>query len=458
VLLHRIPIRLRLTLASAAAAGVVLTLAGVYVYDRFQSQLDTSIDQTLRLRAADVANLAEQADSAMAEAETVAVGTGPPLAQLLTPTGSVIDATRGARSLKLVSPATLRRARASTTFVERLQSAHGDVRVLATPVGVRGRRVIIVVAAALGDRDHALSALRTELLLALPGALLLITAGGYLLSGAALHPVRDLTAAAESISRTGEDAWLPHPATRDEIADLAATLNQMLQRLHDAARREQRFVADASHELRTPLALLKTELEIALRGPRRIQIYQQALRDAAETTDGLAQLADDLLLLAQSDERGLTLHRRRIDPSELATTVARRFAGRADAAGRAISTDTTRNGAMLVDSVRVTQALTNLVENALRHGSGRITIRVRSDPAATEVAVTDQGPGPPSTFLPRAFERFTRADEARARGGSGLGLAIVDVIARAHGGASFAAATPAGFEAGMRIPAEPGVA
>jgi signal transduction histidine kinase len=243
------------------------------------------------------------------------------------------------------------------------------------------------------------------------------------------------------------------PAANDEIGRLGATLNEMLARLEAAFARERSFVSDASHELRTPLSILRTELELALRQGRSEEELRAALRSAAEETDRLNQLAEDLLVLARSDQGELELHVEQVPAGELLERAGRRFAGRAASAGRSI--DVAPDGDLLVhvDEPRIEQALTNLVENALRHGAGEVVLAAEARDGSVELHVRDSGPGFPEGFLPSAFERFTRADRARSRGGAGLGLAIVAAIASAHGGEAAVRNRPGGgADAWIRLP------
>ena len=212
----------------------------------------------------------------------------------------------------------------------------------------------------------------------------------------------------------------------------------MLARLQAGVARERRFVADASHELRTPLALLQTELELALRRPRPPEELEQALRSASDEVERLTRLAEDLLVLARADEGRLPLRQSELSSRVLLEAVARRFTTRVASAGRRLEVDpgdTDFPG----DRLRLEQALGNLVDNALRHGAGTIRLAAVKRDGVVELRVSDEGPGFPPAFLTRAFDRFTRADEARGGGASGLGLAIVDAIARAHGGTAAAA-------------------
>ena len=254
-------------------------------------------------------------------------------------------------------------------------------------------------------------------------------------------------AAGVSLEHDGER--LPLPAARDEIRRLGETLNAMLDRLHDSYERERRFVADASHELRTPVAVIKTELEGALRAGGHEPEVRAGLSAALEECDHLALLAEDLLVLARSGEDGLALRVEPLEAAALLEGVRDRFADRARERGRAIRVEAANGLRLEADELRLRQALSNLVDNALRYGAGDVVLSSRASDGGSQLEVADSGPGFPSELGERAFERFSRGDIARSRGGTGLGLAIVRAIAEAHGGR--AKIVPTGRGATVRI-------
>jgi two-component system, OmpR family, sensor kinase len=217
----------------------------------------------------------------------------------------------------------------------------------------------------------------------------------------------------------------------------------MLERLEAAFEHERRFVANASHELRTPLAMLRTELELALRRPRSHDQLYDAVRSAAQETNRLSQLAEDLLLIARADQGGLPIRPEGVPVDELFATVAERFEQRTREHGRAVEARLS-TAAVDGDPARIEQALANLLENALTYGAGEIDLFAIERDDVVELHVTDAGGGFPDDFVGRAFDRFSRADEARGEGGSGLGLSIVALIAQAHGGSAGAANRPEG--------------
>ncbi|HEX2411690.1 MAG TPA: ATP-binding protein [Solirubrobacteraceae bacterium] len=286
---------------------------------------------------------------------------------------------------------------------------------------------------AADDRNDVLAGLVTAFAVGSPLAVLVASLLGYALAGVALRPVEAMRARAAEVSLAPGDDRLPLPAAHDEIRRLGETLNDMLDRLSRSFERERRFVADASHELRTPVAVLKTELEGALRAGGHAPEVRTALVAAVEECDHLAQLAEDLLVIARSSEGRLPVRPERIAVDELLAGVRDRFTDRAHERGRGIHLAV--DGAQVTaDPLRLRQALGNLVDNALRHGAGDITIAGRAADGGVVLEVGDEGPGFGPEIAGRAFERFTRGDAARTRGGSGLGLAIVRAIAEAHGG------------------------
>ena len=310
----------------------------------------------------------------------------------------------------------------------------GKWRILTRPVRLQSGPATLVLAASLDQRDRTLDRLVHEFVIGGLAALLLAVVAGYALAVGALRPVEAMRRRAAAITARTPGSRLPVPPAKDDLSRLALTLNDMLARLAAALEHERRFVDDASHELRTPLALLRTEVEIALRQPRSQAELEQALRSVAEETERLSQLAEDLLLIARSDNGELPIRRERVSADELMGTVAKRFALRALEHDSSVSVEAAPGTMLDADGVRIEQALGNLVENALMHGAGNVLLAARIEGDGVELSVSDEGAGFPPDFAEHAFDRFSRADEARSQGGSGLGLAIVDLITRAHGG------------------------
>ena len=285
---------------------------------------------------------------------------------------------------------------------------------------------VVVVGQSLSDRDETLGSLAAAFAIGAPVAVLVASLLGYVLAASALRPIEAMRRRAADVSLERPDE-LPLPDARDEVRRLGETLNAMLGRLRRSYEREHRFVADASHELRTPLAVMRTELEGAIRREPEDPELRAGLVAALEECDHMAQLAEDLLIVARSGEGGLEVRMDTVDVPALLAATRERFAHR----GREITVEAPAGLTVEGDELRLRQALANLVDNALRHGEGAIAIRARP---GVELEVADDGPGFGPDLADRAFDRFVRGDAARTRDGTGLGLAIVKAIAEAHGG------------------------
>ncbi len=439
--MSRIPIRIKVTTAFAVALAVVLAGIGSFLYLQFRAGLDRSIDQGLRTRAGDVTALVAQADSGLTQSgASPLTARGESFAQILTANGRIFDSTPLIKAAPILGPAKVSQALSGSVFLQ--IGPRGRIsepaRLFATPVHAQGRRLVVVVGLSLGERTDALRQLAGLLFIGGAAALVLVSAVGYLAVAGALRPIESMRARASEISGGTPDERLPVPPARDEVARLGTTLNSMLGRLEAAFARERRFVSDASHELRTPLGILKTELELALRGSHSESELKDSIRSAAAETDRVVQLAEDLLVIARADQGGLPVRRTDVDVNAMIDGVRQRFERRAADQHRPLLTQASTRGPVRADQLRLEQALGNMVDNALRHGAGPITIKAIQTASATELHVTDSGPGISGEFVTVAFERFTREDRSRGNGGSGLGLAIVQAIAIAHGGQAHA--------------------
>ena len=401
--LSGLPIRLRLSLAFATAMAVALAALGVFIYLEFRRDQAATLDEGLRARLQDVAATTGEAPPG-------------PLEQL------------GTAGLPLLTARERRIAAGGEviTIPRRRLAGTGDVRIRGGPAA-DGRPA--AVAEALRTTDRELSRLRALLLVAGPLALALASFAGYEVAGAALRPVDRMRARAASIEAGDTGERLPVGPADDELGRLGATLNELLDRLEAGLARERRIVSDASHELRTPLTVLRTELQLALRGERDVEELRAALAGALGETERLTRLAEDLLVLARADQGGLPLRPVALDAGLLLSERAARLVP--DAAVEAGAGLT-----VVADPDRAAQAVDNLISNALRHGARPIALRAQAADGLVELHVTDAGPGF-SGRAERAFERFSGE-------GTGLGLAIVEAIATAHGGAAGAADRPEG--------------
>jgi len=441
-----LPIRVRLTVAFTATLVVLLGALAVLVYTRHAAGLDDAIDQGLAARAGELGAIEARQPGVLARAHLPEADET--LEAVIAADGRVIDATPNTDAVALVRAIGIPAGHPGGVRLEAtLPGFDHPVRLLAAPAGAGA---VAVSATALADRDEALASLRGELLIATPFVILGAALLAYLFAAAALRPVELLRRRAATVSAVPGDERLPVGGADDELTRLAATLNEMIDRLRGAAERERRFAADASHELRTPLALLRTELDLALDGERSRAELVAALHSASEETERLIALADDLLLLARADDQRLALRPEPIDAVGLAQRVADRFRRPAAQDGRSVTVAAPAGLQVLVDAAALERAVANLVANALQHGRGEVVIE--ASPAPPQLRVHDQGDGEASDEL---FRRFHRG-RSRAGGGSGLGLAIVAAIAEAHGGTAGVAAADGRFTAWIALPAAPG--
>jgi signal transduction histidine kinase len=417
---RRLPIRVRLTLAFAGVLAAVMAVGGVALYAVFARDFDKQIDRDLQTRLIDVTRLVDSAASTPGSPEPrrVPAGSGG-LVQVYRSSGALLASGREIRVGRLLSAAEVKRAANRRIKVERERTRLGDARLQAGPAAAAP--LVVAVGEPLKRRDHSLLRLRQLLAVVFPLALALATYAGYQVAGAALGPVERMRARAASVTEHDTSERLPVPEAQDEIRALGLTLNDLLARLDEALVRERRLLTEASHELRTPLAVLRTEVELALRGRRDPGELRAALESVGEEVERLSHLAEDLLVLARADQGRLPL---RPEPLEV-SALLQAAAARAARGERRVMADGDAPGlAVAADPARAAQALDNLVTNALRHGGGDVRLSARPANGGVELHVTDEGDGFSEELLGRAFQRE----------GTGLGLAIVAAIATAHGG------------------------
>lgn len=274
--------------------------------------------------------------------------------------------------------------------------------------------------------------------IAIPLAVLMALAGGYVLAGRALAPLDRMTEQARTISADQLSARLPIDDSRDELGDLAAVFNATLGRLEDAFSRLRRFTADASHELRTPLTAIRAVGEVALRRSQSPEAYREVIGNILEETDRLTRLVDSLLTLSRWESGRAPFHRERLDLVDLTKEVVGHLAVLAEVKNVSLTVSSPRPAHVAVDRLMVRQAVINLVDNAIKFSppGGSVVMIVTTDGGSCVLQVTDEGPGIPTAHKTRIFDRFYRADSARDRegGGTGLGLAIAHWAVTSNGG------------------------
>jgi heavy metal sensor kinase len=302
---------------------------------------------------------------------------------------------------------------------------------------------VVVVGSPLESLDEELASLRRIIWYIVPLVLLLAGFGGWFLARQSLAPVMSMADRARRIGVENLSARLPVANPRDELGRLAATFNELLDRLERSLVQQRQFMADASHELRTPVATARTAATVALQQPHRSEEdYRETLEIVEQQTARLTRVVDDMFTLARADAGTYPIRREPMYLDEVIDEIVR--AARVIASTRGVTVDdtlTVRSASFSGDEELIRRMIGNLVDNAIRHTPSGRAVRIDLDRSANGyvIAVRDQGPGVPADVRPRMFERFFRGDTARQRGpaahdGAGLGLALARWIARSHGG------------------------
>jgi heavy metal sensor kinase len=454
-------IRVRLAVLFALATLVLVAAGGFLFVHSLERGLETSLDTSLRTRSDGLTQKVADAQGAIDfqdSGRTNLIQPKDAIAQVLDPAGRVVESSEEAGPRPLVGRPVQQAARSGPRFTS-VTRDHERSRVLVTTVHRGDGNWTVIVASSLESADSAVERVRNAFLFGGVIVVLLGAVGAWLLARGALRPVERMRRKAADISEHDAASRLPVPGTRDEISALATTMNELLARLQGALATQRAFVADAGHELRSPLAVLRTELELADRPNRSQSELLDAVRHAAGETDRLARLAEELLFLARSDD-GRTAAQLELEPlMPLLIHAVEAYRGRASKQRVSLTVSGDDGIAAPLDVDHIRRAVDNLLDNALRFAPAGSEVRVEARQEASEVVidVVDEGPGFPEEFLPRAFERFRRADDARTRadGGSGLGLAIVSAVVREHGGAAVAANRHEGGAAvSLRLPAD----
>ncbi len=412
-------LRFRLTLITTGLLALGLAMGAVALTAVVSASRISTLDELAAARATTVARLAEEDRLP----EPLPVAEAGEVAQVLDAEGLVVASSANAsRTLPVVSldDLTALRDREAAT----LETAYDErARVVAVETMWRGEPVAVVVSLPLRDVEGVLDALRVSLVGVVPTLSLLLAGAIWLALGRALRPVEQLRSAAARVAREGGPGSLPVPDSHDELGALARTLNEMLNRLEQAAVRQRSFVEDAAHELRSPISVLRATVEAARAYPD-VWTHGELAADLEPEVLRMQSLVDDLLLLARV---GATPARR--SQQDLLVLVEDAVNG---AARPGPEVEIRGTGSAYVDAAAATRVVRNLVENASRHARSRVRITVKDG----GIVVEDDGEGIAAGDRERVFERFVRLDEAREReaGGSGLGLAIVREIARDHGG------------------------
>ncbi len=454
-------IRLRLTLWYTALLAATLIFFSVIVYSSLATNLTAQLIQDSQRQAMDVAEtiaaqlqrdlpLTSAGDIEFPALDFFASSMG---VQVVSLDGVVFRQSENIRGM-LVPGYTqaLEAVRAGATHRYITEQPGGSLLVYSTPLTFNDVTVAAVqVVRPLSTAQAALSQVSRYLIIGTGLSLVVAALVGALLARRELLPLAAITRTAGRISRARDlDLRLTIQDPESEIGELAATFNEMLDRIQSLFQGQERLIADVSHELRTPLTTIQGNMELlqrmggtgdTLTGPR-LETYRQIVQEVEDEATRMTKMVNDLLLLAQADSGVLKLQ---IEPVEMDTLLldiyrlARRVAEHKKGPGALdIRLGTEDQALVLGDSARLRQVLLNLVDNAIKYtpAGGTITLGLTNSDGWVRVVVHDTGIGINAEQQQHIFDRFYRADKARSReeGGSGLGLSIVSWLAQAHNG------------------------
>jgi two-component system, OmpR family, sensor kinase len=454
-------IRVQLTLLYTAVFAFLLLLFGFILYTTLQASLSAGIDTTLQLRARQIAGgISSDGDEISIQDVTgelpgltgqgsTTSTTGQPGVQSDVNIGTLIRILDAQAHISYVSPAFHALTVPSASITLPLHGvdwqgtvlAHNGqtVRLYSTVLKENGMIFgVLQVGESLAQLNATLQSIVIALLIIDPFVLLLSAFGSYWLARRAFRPILHLTRTAREINAGDLHRRVPLPRARDEVYDLALTLNDMIGRLDQAFTQQRRFVADASHELRTPVTVIRSITDIALENELSIEEYSETLSDVNVEAERLGQLISDLLALARADEAQLPLDREPVRLDLLAVDVAATMEPMALERDLTLQVQTVEPATVSGDTARLIQMMMGLVDNALTYtnSGGTVSLSVAASARYAAFAVHDTGIGIAPEDVAHIFERFYRTDPARSRsaGGSGLGLSIVDWIVRTHNG------------------------
>jgi heavy metal sensor kinase len=439
-------IKFKLTFWYVVILGIILTSFSLFLYFNLADSLYKGLDNKIRTMAEIVVSSSRSpfnADLDQIMSERLGIKPLGRFIQILDESGRVGERSTNLRDVNIpISVQTLKAAsRGETTFENVQVMGKYLLRVVTMPVTENGRTVgIVQVASSLEGVEEALHQLLLILLIAVPAALLIASAGGLFLANKALRPVDEITQIARRIGSGDLGQRIRIKRVNDELGRLASTFNEMIAKLERLFHQVKRFTADASHELKTPLTILRGEVEVGLKKKRGQREYQRILGSNLEEISRMSRIVDDLLTLSRADMGEITMERKEIDLSSLAREVWEDLQIMAQDKGVLLKFMGDGFTKMEGDPLFLRQLILNLTENGLKYTSpgGKVELKVEGDQdqGVARILVSDTGVGIPQKDLKRVFDRFFRVDKARSRdtGGTGLGLSICQWIAHAHEG------------------------
>jgi signal transduction histidine kinase len=435
---QRISLRTRMLIISSLAVAVVLSIGGVLLLALLRAELVDSADDAGEDTAISISKLAEEGTlpPELASTEEVAA------AVQVVRGGEVISATTNAVGSRPFRMDELEPGESDLVERETLPfDDDGPFRVVALGTETPTGDATIYVAVDIEDVAEVVSVAAKVGSAGLAALVIVLAAVLWVVIGRTLAPVAAIRERADAITGSELHQRVPQPVGRDEISDLARTINEMLARLESSAKRQEAFVADAAHELRSPIASLQARLETELLSPRT-PTDDRLTRDLLRETIRMARLVDHLLLLARSDAGTISADKVPVDMDE----VVRESVTSAGETTVPITTEQVEPVQVMGQPALLEHVVSNLLDNAGRFAESSISVSLEANGQHAHLTVDDDGPGIPEHLRVDVLNRFVRVDESRERGtgGAGLGLAIVSEIVRVHSGEIVISDSPAG--------------
>jgi heavy metal sensor kinase len=455
MILDRIPIRVRLTLGHAIWMALIFVALGIGVYRVVEDSILQSLDATLMTSAKTIRDTQFQNNRRLSTLRSsryweslldeffgeqrISIRA---YAQLVDVSGN-IQAKSGDIRIRLpVTPRAVARAEQGLETFENFQLQGGTtIRQLTLPV-IQNQRFtgeLIQVGASMTASLQTLRSIKRMLWMTLTIGLGMTVLFGYLLTRWSLKPVAKITNAVATLGVNDDfDKRLKLPPAQDELRVLVQTFNEMIGRIEDAFNRLRRFTGDVSHELRTPLAVLRGEAELSLRRERTPEEYRKSLAAIVQESSQMANIVEDLLLLARAQGKSIALRWEDVDVPQFLQDLVNSVKVNFETKQVSLHVTNEAKPVLRMSANYLLLALKNILLNACKHSAAqsRVDLIAQSYFGETRFIVKDQGEGIPKESLPYIFDTFFRADTARNRnaGGVGIGLSLAKALVEIHGG------------------------
>ncbi len=449
MIFQNMPIRIRMSLFYSLLTLVLLAVFFPTLYFGTEKILMSDQEQMLRLSLAQLVERVESEDGELVLEDGAGLPQG---------AGYAIHAEDGTLIAQSRMPGWI----AETPFVsEKMQTVAHDGGVWLLIDGTAQEddtRFTVRVCFSLEPVRQTMSTIRTVCFITTPVLLLLAFLGGHTIARRSLRPIEGIIGAVRVIATGDLSERVQNISSKDEVGDLARTMNDMLEKIEASFARERRFASDASHELRTPVSIVMAYAEGLLEGRQPEDEETKGLETILAESRHMERIIAQLLMITRGQEKRYPVHMEKLDLREILESVVEQLSPLAREREITLVIETAAGTSIEGDQSLLTQMMMNLLENGIKYGrrGGHVVLSAHVVKGACEIAVRDDGIGIAAESLPHIFDRFYRADTVRDRSGTGLGLSIVRWIVEAHGGEIQANSTPGkGTEIRVRLHVKP---